>query len=130
MQLIYRHYDRFRFLSFAGWCAVWLALIWAIVDPSPKSIPIVSDKVIHFTSFLVISLASVTFCRSARQLGLATAFCAVAAVLLEATHYVLPHRSFELADMAANLAGTATGTLVALLLLRTLQRRLTPEAAR
>ena len=130
MQLIHRHYDRFRFLSFVAWCMVWLALIWAIVDPSPKSIPLVSDKLIHFTSFFAISLASVTFCRSAWQLGLATAFCAVAAVLLEVTHYVIPQRSFELADMAANLLGTATGTLIALLLLRMVQRRLTPEAAR
>jgi VanZ family protein len=127
MQLIHRHYDRFRFFSFLGWCMVWLALIWAIIDPSPPPIPLGSDKVIHFTSFLAISLACVTFCRSAWQLGLATAFCAVAAVLLEVTHYVLPQRTFELADMAANLTGTAAGTLIALLLLRLLQRHLMSE---
>lgn len=130
MRLTHRHYDRFRFMSFLGWCMVWLALIFVIIDPSPAPIPAGSDKIVHFTSFLAISLASVTFCRSAWQLGLATAFCAVAAVLLEATHYVIPQRSFELADMAANLAGTAAGTLIALLLLRFLKRRLIPEGAR
>ncbi len=130
MQLIHRHYDRFRFFSFLGWCMVWLALIWAIIDPSPPPIPLGSDKVIHFTSFLAISLACVTFCRSAWQLGLAAAFCALAEVLLEAAHYFIPQRDFELADMAANLSGTATGMLIALLLLRMLQRHLTPSGAR
>jgi len=130
MMVLQRFDDRLRPWFFVGWCLVWVAVILAILDPSPVSIRLVSDKVIHFTSFLAISLASVTFCRTALQLGFATAFCLAAAILLEMTHYVLPSRSFELADMVANLAGTAAGTLTALLLLRMLQRHWSPEAAR
>jgi VanZ family protein len=130
MHLIQRHDDRLRPWFFAGWCLIWLAVILAILDPSPVSFQLVSDKVMHFTSFLAISLASATFCRSAGQLAGATAFCVTAAIVLEMTHHVLPSRSFELADMVANLAGSAAGGLIALMLLRTLQRRWAPEAAR
>jgi VanZ family protein len=130
MQLIHRHDDRLRPWFFAGWCLIWLAVILAIVDPSPRPLHLVSDKVVHFASFFAISLASVTFCRTVRQLCFATAFCAVAAIALESTHYVLPQRSFELADMAANLSGMAAGALLVLVVLRTLLRRWTPEAVR
>ena len=130
MNLLLRYDDRLRLLSFVGWCVIWLAIVWAIVDPSPVRIGFTSDKVIHFTSFFAISLACLTFCRSVRQLGLASVFCAAAGVLLEITHYVIPRRSFELADMAANVSGVATGALIALFLLRVLQRRLMPAPAR
>ena len=114
--------DRLRFWTFVGWCLVWLALAWALLDPSPPAIRGVSDKTIHFLSFVAVSFAAVGFCRSGWQLALTGAFCAMAGAGLEAAQYVLPGRAFEWADMAANLGGAATGTLLAALSLSGLQR--------
>jgi VanZ family protein len=122
--------DRLRLAAFIGWCLIWATVVWVMVSPTPAPVQQLSDKLLHFASFAAISFAALSFCRSLRQLAAASLFCGVAGVLLELAHYFIPSRSFELADMAANLGGTAAGALLALLLLRPLQRRLRFAPAR
>jgi len=81
----------------------------------------VSDKAIHFASFVAVSFAAIAFCRSGRQLALTGFVCASAGVALEVAQYFIPTRGFEWADMAANLGGTVTGILLAALALRGLR---------
>jgi VanZ family protein len=111
-----------RFWTFLGWCLAWLVVAWAMLDPAPPAIKAVSDKTIHFLSFVAVSFAAVAFCRSGKQLAVAGVFCAVAGVGFETAQYFIPARSFEWGDIAANLGGTATGSLLAALALGVLQR--------
>jgi VanZ family protein len=83
-----------------------------MLDPAPPPIPAGSDKLVHFTCFFAVSFAAIAFCRSARQFLQAGLFCAVAGVAFETGQYYIPSRQFEWADMAANLTGTVTGTLL------------------
>lgn len=89
-----------------------------MLDPSPPVVRAVSDKAIHFASFVAVSFATIAFCRSDRQLAAAGMLCAVAGVGLEIGQYFVPGRAFEWGDIAANLGGTVTGVLLAALVLR------------
>jgi VanZ family protein len=113
--------SRLRLWSLIAWCVAWLVVAWAMLDPSPPPVDIVSDKVIHFASFVVVSFAALAFCRSDRQLAAAGMLCAVAGVGLEIGQYFVPSRVFEWGDMAANLGGTVLGILLAALVLRGLR---------
>jgi VanZ family protein len=114
--------DRLRLWTFVGWCLAWLIVGWAMLHPAPPPIDAVSDKTIHFLSFCAVSFAAVAFCRSGRQLAMAGAFCAVAAVGFETAQYFIPARAFEWGDILANVGGTTTGILLAALVLGGLQR--------
>ena len=92
-----------------------------MLDPSPPPVKGVSDKIIHFASFFVVSFAAIAFCRSDRQLAWAGILCAVAGVGLEVGQYFIPSRAFEWGDIAANLGGTVVGILLAALALRGLR---------
>ena len=111
-----------RLWTFVGWCLAWLVVAWAMLDPAPPIVQAVSDKTIHFLSFVGISFGTVAFCRSAGQLAMAGAFCAVAGVGFETAQYFIPTRAFEWGDIAANLGGAITGILLAGLALGALQR--------
>ena len=120
---LHRRAERLRRLAFAGWCATWLVLAWLMLHPAPPQVAGVSDKLAHFLSFALISFATITFCRTARQFLLAGGFCAFAGVGLEVAQGFTAARLFEWADMVANLAGMATGITTAALLLLVLQGR-------
>ena len=111
-----------RFCSLIVWCIAWLVVAWAMLDPSPPQIKVVSDKTIHFASFFIVSFATIAFCRAGRELALAGAVCAVAAVGFETAQYFIPARAFEWGDIAANLGGTGSGILLAALSLHGLRR--------
>jgi VanZ family protein len=112
-----------RLLAFLAWCAAWLGVVWAMLDPAPPPVGGLSDKVIHFLSFVAVSLATVTFCRTLRQFVLAGLWCVLAGIGLEVAQRLTATRRFEWADMAANLSGTAVGIVLAVLLLLVLQGR-------
>lgn len=112
-----------RPLALIVWCLVWLGVAWAMLDPSPPKLQDVSDKSLHFASFFVMSLAAVGFCRSLRQLAAAALVCAVAGVAIEAAQLLVPSRNFQWSDIVANLSGTASGLVLAGLLLAFHQRR-------
>ncbi len=111
-----------RFWTFVGWCLAWLVVAWAMLDPAPPAIEVVSDKTVHFLSFVAVSFAALAFCRSGRQLVMSGIFCAVAGLGFETAQYFIPARAFEWADIAANLGGATIGSLLAALALGALQR--------
>ncbi len=115
-----------RAVALALWVGAWAVIVWAMLDPAPPDLMGQSDKLVHFTGFLVISFAALGFCRGAGQLMAAGAVCLVAAVGLELAQGLVPSRTFEAADMLANLAGVATGIGAARLGLACLGRRLRP----
>lgn len=117
-------------MTFIGWCLAWLVVTWMMVDPAPPTLAIVSDKAIHFASFVAVSFAALAFCRSGRQLAAAGVFCALAGVGFELVHYAMPARAFELGDIAANVGGAVTGILLAALSLGFLQRLARPSRRR
>lgn len=94
-----------------------------MLDPSPPALSELSDKTLHFLSFFAVSLATVTFCRSLRELTLAGAFCGLAGIALELAQSLVPARTFEPGDIMANLAGTGLGIALAAALLLLLGRR-------
>jgi VanZ family protein len=112
-----------RLLAFLAWCAVWLGVVWAMLDPTPPPVGRVYDKAIHFASFLAVSLATVTFCRTLRQFALTGLWCVFAGIGLEVAQQLTATRHFEWADMAANLSGAALGLVLAVLLVMVLQGR-------
>lgn len=93
-----------------------------MLDPAaPPLLPHLSDKLVHFVSFLAISLATIGFCRTLRQFLSAGGFCVVAGVALEVAQQLTSARRFEWRDMLANLSGTAVGLVAAMVLLLVLQ---------
>jgi VanZ family protein len=112
-----------RLLAFLAWCAVWLGVVWAMLDPAPPTVGNVSDKLLHFASFLAMGLATGTFCRTLRQFLVAGLCCVLAGIGLEVAQQLTTTRRFEWADMAANLSGAVLGLVVAVLLVLLLQGR-------
>ncbi len=109
------------------WLAAWAVVVWAMLDPAPLDLAGQSDKAVHFASFFLISFTSLAFCRSGGQLLAAGLVCLAAAFGLELAQGLVPSRTFEGADIVANLAGVATGMgLARLALVRFRRRRLRP----
>lgn len=94
-----------------------------MLDPSPPAINELSDKTIHFLSFVAMSAATVGFCRSIREFVAAGLFCAAAGVAFELGQSLIPTRAFEHGDIVANLSGTAVGMLLAIAAFGILNRR-------
>lgn len=107
------------------WGLAWPVVGAALLMPVPVASPAGSDVVVHFSLFLGLALWPATFARRAWALAQLALLTAGAGVALEAAHGVLPYRSFEPADLAANLLGVALGLGLALLVLRCLHQRTT-----
>ncbi len=105
------------------WLASWVVVAWAMLGPAPVDLAGQTDKLVHFACFFVISLAVLGFCRRTGELVAVGVVCLAAAIGLELGQGLLPRRTFELADMAANLAGVASGLALARLALNRLRRR-------
>lgn len=108
---------------FGLWCTAWLVIGWAMLHPAPPPLGGVSDKLVHFASFMLISFAAIAFCRTARALLGIAVVCAIAAVALELAQSWVPNRLTESGDMLANLAGVLAGTALAALVLALVGRR-------
>ena len=115
-----------RAAALALWVGAWTLIVWAMLSPSPPDLAGQSDKLVHFTGFLVISFAMLGFCRSGGQLLAAGALCLAAAVSLELAQGLVPSRTVEAADMLANIAGVVAGTGASWLGLACLGRRPRP----
>src|SRR5699024_3761433 len=103
---------------------------FAFLAPSstiPKvriEMPIAIDKIVHFTTHLVLVLCCLLFYKAkviyvkVSRLVLIVAFCVLYSIIIELLQGVSTTRSSELADVYANILGTALGTLVFLLVKR------------
>jgi len=107
--------------------ALWVILIivLAILPDLPvpriggRPIPIRLDYPVHFIEhFLLAFLAIISFVRSQseiRIIKITLIFLVLFAFFAELLHAILPFRSFELMDLALNIFGILTGSIVALL---------------
>lgn len=111
------------------WGALWLWVAYMSLTPVQLP-PGLSDKVLHFTGYALMSAGAVGFCHEPRRLGLLALLAAAIGGAVEIAQAFTPDRSPELLDFAADLAGAALGWLVALawlvLVVRPLRRRPAP----
>ena len=108
---------RIRAIFLVLWCVAWLLVAIALLMPLPVAPPGRSDLVAHFATFGIMALGAVGFCRQPlRLLGL-TLLTMAGAAALEFAQLLSPYRSFDVADLVANLSGALTGYLLGLALL-------------
>jgi VanZ family protein len=108
---------RIRATCLVLWCVAWLLVAVALLMPVPMATPDRSDLVAHFATFGLMALGAVGFCRQPIQLLGLTFLTVAGAATLELAQYVLPYRSFDFADLAANTLGALTGYALALAVL-------------
>ncbi|HET6466903.1 MAG TPA: VanZ family protein [Geminicoccaceae bacterium] len=107
-----------------GWWLGWLAVAALMLRPPPEALAAVSDKLLHFIGYLVMTGATVSFCRSPLGLLRWSLVTLALATALELGQALMPGRSFELHDLFANAAGVAVGYLLAVACLMGLLRPL------
>ena len=111
---------RFRAVCLALWAAGWCVVAYQSLRPL-QELPLgLSDKGLHLAGYAAMSALAAGFCHVPSRLALLAAGSVAAGALLEGAQYLLPYRSFELLDMAANTTGALLGTAVALLWVRLL----------
>lgn len=77
----------------------------------------ISDKLLHYSSYMLLAFVPMMGFR--RRTGIACALAMIpVGVVLEFLQRLVPGRSFEYADMAANTLGVLTGLAVAAILLK------------
>ncbi len=104
-----------------GWTAAWVMVGVAMLIPAPDA-P-VSDRLIHFAVFFVMTGAALAFCLTHRALLGVTVLALALAAGLEYAQSLVPWRHFDLLDMGANFAGVLSGYVVAAALLLASPRR-------
>ena len=103
--------------------AFWAVLICCVVVGSllPAASPVmvavgrlhVSDKVLHFCTYLALSLLPVIGFRDRRRGLMAGLSMFLLGILMEAGQHFSPGRAVELGDVLANGAGVSCGVLLA-----------------
>lgn len=114
--------------------AIWVILIitLAVMPDLPvpmiggKPIPIRLDYPVHFLEHMLLAflaiISFVTFKSEKRIFIITFLSLTLFAVFDEMLHILIPFRSFELQDMALNIAGIIIGTLIALAAIREKKR--------
>ena len=97
------------------WIALWFWVAYMSLIPI-RLPPGVSDKVLHFTGYALMSAGAVGFCHEPRRLGLLALVAAALGGAIEVAQAFTPYRSAELLDFAADATGAALGWFVALLI--------------
>jgi VanZ family protein len=98
------------------WILVMIGTFWGELLPGSSMVLTIvgriSDKVVHFSSYTALAFIPAMGFR--RPAGTACALAMIpAGVVLEFLQRLVPGRSFEVADMAANTAGVLTGLTIA-----------------
>ncbi|WP_280151181.1 VanZ family protein [Piscinibacter sp. XHJ-5] len=111
-------------LAQRGWravlCALLVAVLWLALTPDSQPVTGTGwDKANHLLAFVALAIAGRFGFpgRASRSLMLAGALLAFGG-LIEVLQASVPGRSAEWADVLADLAGIATGTLIAAMALR------------
>jgi len=108
---------RTRLICAVLWVLAWPAVAALLLLPMPIAGPARSDLAAHFLMFAGLAFGAVSFSRRAGQLaGLALATVA-GATLLEFAQRLVPYRTFDLSDAAANALGAGSGYALALIIL-------------
>jgi VanZ family protein len=99
------------------WVLAWLGVAALLLSPLPAAGPTHSDLVAHFLLFGGMAFATVSFSRRAGQLAGLTLATVVGATALELAQELVPYRTFDLIDAAANALGATSGFALALTVL-------------
>jgi len=96
---------------------VWLSLLPSD-SPVMKTVDEfhVSDKILHFCAYLVLSLLSVSVGKTRRQSAIAALLMGALGIVLEILQGFTPTRSMELMDAVASCTGVACGTVLGFVL--------------
>ncbi|MGH6942610.1 MAG: VanZ family protein [Geminicoccaceae bacterium] len=108
------------------WGLAWLVVAALLLLPPPLEPPGRSDLVAHFSLFCAMAFGAVSFCHGPRRLLGLTLLTMSAAAALECAQRLVPYRTFDLLDMAANVLGAGSGYFVALAALFLLIRPANP----
>lgn len=97
--------------SCAGlWCLTWLGIAALMLMRVSTTVQVSHfDLLVHAGVFGTMSLATVSFARDASRLMLLALVTVAGATALEVAQALVPYRSFELLDLAANVVGAAGG---------------------
>ena len=109
---------RMRKTLFGLWCLAWLII--AVLMLAPVSSPVrVShgDLIAHFLAFAGLAFGTVGFSWRGAELTLLAAATIAGGVALEVGQGLVPHRTFDILDIAANTLGAMVGYAGALAVL-------------
>jgi VanZ family protein len=101
----------------ALWALAWLGVAALLLSPLPAAGPTHSDLVAHFLLFGGMAFAAVSFSHRAGQLAGLTLATVIGATALELAQELVPYRTFDLIDAAANALGASSGFALALTVL-------------
>ena len=102
----------------AAWIIAMLAVLAATLAPVPKvpDLPTHTDKLVHLACYLMLGALAVLAQRDPRNSLVAAFAMVVFGIGIEIVQGQLPWRSFEWADIGANLTGVVVGAGAVLLL--------------
>ena len=99
------------------WALAWIGVAVLLLAPLPAPGPARSDLVAHFLLFGGMAFTTVTFSHRAGQLVGLTLATVAGATALELAQELVPYRTFDLIDAAANALGVSLGFALALTVL-------------
>ena len=108
MQLLF---DRqVRATLFGLWCLAWLLIASLLLAPLriPTSLSY-ADLIGHFLAFALLAFGAVGFSHRGVELTMLAALTIAGGVALEFAQGLVPHRTFDVLDMAANALGAMAG---------------------
>ena len=108
---------RTRRMFAALWALAWLGVAALLLSPLSAAGPTHSDLVAHFLLFGAMAFAAVSFSHRAGQLAGLTLATVAGATALEFAQQLVPYRTFDLTDAAANALGATSGYALALVVL-------------
>lgn len=116
MQLLFDR--RIRKTLFGLWCLAWLIIAVLMLTPliNPVRVPH-SDLVAHFLAYACMAFGTVGFSHRGRELTLLAATTIAGGVALELAQGLVPSRTVDILDMAANTLGVMVGYAGALTVL-------------
>lgn len=103
---------------FGLWCLAWLIVAALLLTPltSPMSVSH-SDLIAHFLVFAGLAFGAVGFSHRGAELTLLAVATVAGGVALELAQGLVPQRTFDILDMAANTLGAMVGYAAALTVL-------------
>jgi VanZ family protein len=101
---------RVRKTLFALWCGAWLIVAALMLAPlsSPMDVSH-ADLVAHFLVFACLAFAAVGFSHRGTELTLLAVATVAGGMALELAQGLVPHRTVDILDMAANTLGVLVG---------------------
>lgn len=100
---------RLRAAFLVLWLAGWVAVLYLSLRPNPEMMGL-SDKAWHLIGYAGMTFITAGFCHAPPVLILLALATIAASGVVECMQGLLPYRSFELMDLAANTAGAILGT--------------------